>query len=122
MAAPQTIATSFLQKIIDGRIDEAFDEYVNPSAKHHNIATPAGMAALQSGMNDAERQFPDKNYQIVLTLQDGPLVAVYGHLKLSPQIDLSTVHLFKIEHGKITEFWDCSQSLPDKPVNTDGAF
>jgi predicted SnoaL-like aldol condensation-catalyzing enzyme len=122
MTEPMNIATSFLQEVISGRIDEAFDKYVDPSGKHHNIATPAGMEALKHGMNDAGHQFPDKTYSLVLTLEDGPLVAVYGHLRLSPKIDLATVHIFRIEHGKITEFWDCSQSLPDKPVNTDGAF
>lgn len=123
MDQPKEIATSFLQEVIAGHIDQAYAKYVDMTGRHHNVFTPAGLEALRQGMKDADAQFPNKAYEVKRVMQDEPFVAIFGHLILKPkEMDLSTVHLFRIENGKITEFWDVAQNLPKKPVNSDGAF
>ena len=54
-------------------------------------------------------------------LEDGDRVAVHSVLILDPaKPHLSVVHLFRFEHGKIVEMWDCGQEIPVNLPNTDG--
>ena len=70
-------ATAFLESILVGKIDEAYDKYVDMGGKHHNIFTPAGFVALEKGMMDADTQFPNKKFKIQHVLGDEDLVAVH---------------------------------------------
>lgn len=45
-------------------------------------------------------------------LADGDIVAVHTHVA-TPQGDLATVDLFRVEDGKIAEHWDVVQPIPD---------
>lgn len=114
-------ATDFLQLVIAGKINEAYDKYVDMSGKHHNVFTPAGFAALRDGMKENENKFPNKHFKIHHVLGDGDLVATHSHLQLG-DMDMSVVHLFRFTNGKIVELWDCGQQLPKEIINNDGAF
>jgi predicted SnoaL-like aldol condensation-catalyzing enzyme len=119
----KTAAVDFLERIVDGDIEEAFKRYADPKGKHHNPFTPAGFEALKKGMQDAHRQFPHKEWEILHVLLDGDLVAIHGHMVLVPgKTDLATLHLVRFEGNWIVEFWDMAQAIPDPPVNQDGMF
>jgi len=117
------IAVNFLQMVIAGNINEAYDKYVDFSGKHHNVYTPAGFDNLQKGMQDAEDQTPDKTYEVKNVVGTDDLVAVHGHLIMGKdEAGMATVHMFRFNDGKIVELWDVAQDLPANSVNTDGAF
>jgi predicted SnoaL-like aldol condensation-catalyzing enzyme len=54
-------------------------------------------------------------------LADGDLVAVHTHVA-TPQGDLATVDLFRVDGGTIVEHWDVIQSVPDKVLHPHGMF
>jgi len=117
------LAVQFLQLCIAGRVDEAFQNYLDPNGKHHNPFFPAGFAALRNAMVENHTQFPDKQLTVVNVLGDRDLVAV--HSRLIPrlgEISVATVHLFRFRGDRIVEMWDCGQPIPPNSPNQDGAF
>jgi predicted SnoaL-like aldol condensation-catalyzing enzyme len=119
----QDIATNFLQLVARGEIDQAFDQYIDPTGKHHNVHTPAGMAALREGMKQAETAFPHKEMTIQQVVAGEERVVIYSHLVMKPgEMDMAVVHMFRVEGGKIVEMWDCGQVIPTNSPNSDGAF
>jgi predicted SnoaL-like aldol condensation-catalyzing enzyme len=116
-------ATQFLELVIAGKIDEAYEQFVAMDGKHHNAYYSAGFAALKQGMKNNEAQFPNKKMSIKHVLGDGDLVGVHSHVILKPDDPgLVTLHLFRFDKGKITEMWDCGQPIPVDSPNKDGIF
>jgi len=116
-------AIDFLELVVGGKIDEAFEKYIDMSGKHHNAFTPAGMGALLEGMKGAEAQFPNQKFKIQHALANDNIVAIHSHLIMKEkELEMITVHVFKIEGGKIVEMWDCGQNIVGATTNSDGAF
>lgn len=116
-------ALDFLNTVVKGDIDEAYEKYVDMAGKHHNIYYPAGFAVLKQGMKDSEKEFPNKKFKTYLALEDGELVAVYSQVTLVPkEKEVAVVHIFRFGNGKIVEMWDTGQIIPADIPNSDGAF
>jgi len=114
-------AVNFLQLVIAGNIDEAYEKYVDMGGKHHNAFFPAGFSNLQTAMKEDQAQSPHKQITIVNVLSDGDRVAIHSHLRRGSD-DMAVVHLFRFKDGRIVELWDCGQMLPQEIPNRDGAF
>ena len=116
-------AIKFLTLVIAGKIDEAFQDFVEMAGKHHNPFSPAGFAGLKQAMKDNDAQFPAKQLFMQHVLGEGDFVAVHSQLILRPgDLELAAVHLFRFAKGKIVELWDCAQAVPKDLPNTDGMF
>ena len=116
-------AIDFLQLVVAGRIDEAYQKHVDMRGKHHNAFFPSGFANLKKAMAENEGINPGKRLTVVNALADGDLVAVHSHLKVGKgEPDMTVVHLFRFADSKIIEMWDCGQRLPADSPNSDGAF
>jgi predicted SnoaL-like aldol condensation-catalyzing enzyme len=116
-------AIHFLELIIAGKIDEAYELYIEVDGKHHNMYTPAGFGSLQEGMQAAEEQTPNKQFKIRNVFGDNELIAVHSHLIMKPsEPGMATVHMFRFENGKIVEMWDIAQTIPLDMPNNDGPF
>ena len=116
-------AVEFLKLVTSGKIQEAYDKYVDMTGKHHNPHFPGDFASLKLGMEQNEQQFPNKKYEIKETLEDGDLVAVHGKVQLNRELSIAVVHILKFKNGKIVEMWDIGQEVPQKPTrNQNGMF
>lgn len=116
-------AVEFLQLGTAGRVDEAYQKYVDMQGKHHNPFFATGFAALKKGMIDNHNQFPNKQLTVKHILGDGDLVAVHSHVVLSPgEKGVATLHLFRFRENKIIELWDFGQPVPADSPNQDGIF
>lgn len=115
-------AVDFLQMIVAGKIDEAYQKYADMEGRHHNIFTKADFTELKQGMKDNDAKFPNKKLEVQHVIGDGDLVAVHSRLTLNPPTELIAVHLLRFGNGKITELWDCAQPVPKDLINKDGAF
>jgi predicted SnoaL-like aldol condensation-catalyzing enzyme len=116
-------STDFLQLIVSGHIDEAFEKHADPNGKHHNTFNSSGFPALRKAMIENENQFSNKQFKIKNVLGDNDLVAVHSHLAMNPgESGMIVVHLFRFRGDKIIEFWDCGQPIPADSPNSDGAF
>ncbi len=117
------IAVEFLQLVIAGRINEAYEKYVDMAGKHHNPYFPGGFQALEKAMIENHLQFPAKQYAMKNVLGDDNLVAVHGHIVLRPgDTGIAVVHLFRFQDNKIVEIWDIGQPVPPDSPNRDGMF
>ena len=116
-------ALDFLRLIVAGHIADAYDKYVDPNGKHHNLYFPAGFSALQKGMEENHNQFPNKTITIKNIFSDGNRVAVHSHVQMQMgDKGITVVHMFRFEGGKIVEMWDVGVPVPDTIPNTDGAW
>ncbi len=121
--ARKEAAIEFLQLIVSGRIDEAYDKHVDMNGRHHNPFFLAGFRALQKGMAENHEEFPAKELLVKHVLGDGDLVAVHSHLvPRAGDTGMIVMHLFRFHADKIVEFWDCGQRIPADSPNNDGAF
>jgi predicted SnoaL-like aldol condensation-catalyzing enzyme len=119
----KTAAVDFLQKVVAGQIEEAYEKYIDLKGKHHNCFTPAGFPALKKGMMEADQMFPDKRWTVKHVLGDGDLVAVHSQMVLVPgKTELAALHLVRFEGDRIVEFWDVAQPIPEGLPNQDGVF
>ncbi len=117
------VALKFLELVINGKIDEAYQRFVAPDGKHHNAYFRAGFPTLREGMKGNEAQFPNKRFEVKQVLGDGDMVATYSHIVMRPgEKGVAVVHMFRVREGKIVEMWDCGQPVTDDMPNEDGMF
>jgi predicted SnoaL-like aldol condensation-catalyzing enzyme len=117
------MATRFLELVVAGRIDEAFEQHVDMKGLHHNVVSPAGFDGLRRAMLANHDQFPDKQLEVLTVVAEADLVAVHSRIALgSGAPELAAVHLFRFAEGKIVELWDVVQEVPADSPNEDGAF
>ena len=121
--ARKRAAVEFLTLATSGKIDQAYEKYVDMQGKHHNPYFAAGFAALKKGMIENHAQFPNKRLTVHHVLGDGDLVAVHFDVVLSPGgKPIAGMHVFRFEGDKIVEMWDVGQPVPADSPNTDGVF
>lgn len=116
------MAVDFLTMIVFGRIDEAYNTYVDFNGKHHNVYFPQGFQNLQKAMKENHVQFPNKQFDIKQVIADGDKVAVHSNVRLSADKNIAVVHILRFKNQKIVEMWDVGQLLPTDLPNADGAF
>jgi predicted SnoaL-like aldol condensation-catalyzing enzyme len=116
-------AVDFLNLLMSGNINEAYESYVNMHGRHHNVYYASDFLSLKQGMIENQAQFPNKRLMVKNVLGDGNLVAVHSNIIMKEgEPGLSVVHLFRFENGKIVEMWDVGQALPVNSPNLIGAF
>lgn len=116
-------ALDFLQLVVAGSIDEAYNNYVNMYGKHHNVSYSAEFTSLKQGMIENHDQFPKKRLMVKNVVGEGNMVAVHSNLILRPgEPGMAVVHIFRFEGGKIVEMWDVGQPIPIDSPNRLGAF
>ena len=71
--ARKRTAVDFLQQVVAGDIEQAYQKYVDPQGKHHNAYFPAGFAPLKKAMIENHAQFPNKQITVKNVLGDGDL-------------------------------------------------
>lgn len=135
------IAIDFLKLVIDGKIDGAYEKYVDMNGKHHNIFFPAGFESLKESMKENHEKFPNKKFKIIHSISENNLVITHSCVSLDEnqkimsetkfpsimknsleEFFMIAVHIFRFQNDKIVEMWDCGQIVPKDLVNKDGAF
>jgi predicted SnoaL-like aldol condensation-catalyzing enzyme len=117
------IALAFLQAATSGNVRDAYEKYVAHAFTHHNPYFPSDRESLLKGMEESGERFPHKKYQTVHILEDGDMVAVHGHIRLTPEMpEIAVVHLFRFEGNMIIEEWEAAQQVPEDIVNERGMF
>ena len=116
------IAESCLKLASSGKVREAYERYVHPDFRHHNAYFPGDRESFLRAMEDNAKEFPNKSYETLRSLEDGDLVAVHGKVELSPESRWSVIHIFRFEGDKIIEEWEASQQVLSDSPNKNGIF
>jgi predicted SnoaL-like aldol condensation-catalyzing enzyme len=74
------------------------------------------------GMEENSKQFPDKKYEALRTVEEGDLVTVHGKVILSSDKVFSVIHIFRFKDDKIIEEWEASQEDIKGSPNKNGIF
>ncbi|MGG0669211.1 nuclear transport factor 2 family protein [Sporosarcina koreensis] len=116
-------AVNFLQLIVAGEIDEAYEKYTSPELRHHNPYFPGDGESLKQAMKENDGMSPNKTLDVKQTIEEGEKVMVFSHIKQNPEdIGAAAVHIFRFQEGKIVEMWDVGQPVPEDSSNENGMF
>jgi predicted SnoaL-like aldol condensation-catalyzing enzyme len=122
-ASRRDAAVTFLQLVSTGKVRDAFERYVSPQFRHHNVYFPGDAKSLATAMQENADQNPRKNLEVLHTLEDGPLVAVHSRVQMKPGAPTyALAHIFRFEGVQIAELWDLSMEVPKDSPNQYGAF
>jgi predicted SnoaL-like aldol condensation-catalyzing enzyme len=121
--ANRAIAIDFLRQASAGHARDAMRKYAAPRFVHHNPYFGNDSDTLAAAMDENARSNPDKVMEIMRTIAEGSLVAVHSRVQLKPSdAPLAVVHIFRIEDGRMYEFWDVAQPVPADSPNEAGMF
>jgi predicted SnoaL-like aldol condensation-catalyzing enzyme len=120
----KTTAEKFLKLVTNGKIREAYAQCVSPDFRHHNAYYKGDAASLMKGMEENDRQFPHKVYELQHAVEEGNMVVTHGRVQLAPdQQPIAVVHIFRFNpKGLIAELWDIGQQVPKDSPNENGMF
>ncbi|WP_433431371.1 nuclear transport factor 2 family protein [Nonomuraea sp. CA-141351] len=93
----------------------------NPRVAHDPAAQSGRQAFADYLTGPGSSHLRDATVAAKHLLADGNLVAVHTHVA-TPQGDLATVDLFRVDGGMIVEHWDVVQSVPDVVLHPHGMF
>jgi predicted SnoaL-like aldol condensation-catalyzing enzyme len=119
----KTAATHFLELTAVGKVNEAYDLYVGPGFRHHNMHFKGDADSLKAAMIESASYLPAKVLEIQFAIQEEKKVAVYSKVVIYPgEPGVALVHFFRFVDGKIVELWDLAQAPPDELINENGLF
>lgn len=113
---------AFLKQVVSGRIREAYDAYIHPDFRHHNVYYKGDRESLMQGMEESHIKFPTKKFDVKKVIEDGDTIATFSSISLTGLREISVVHIFRFQDGKIIEMWDTGQEIPEDCPNENGAF
>lgn len=114
-------ALHFLDLVIKGEIDKAYDLYIADEGKHHNVHFPSGFEALKKAMKHNHKLYPNKLFEVKLCVAEVNKVAVLAKMGFEDRL-FSINYFFTFEEGKIIEMWDNIQEITNITINQDGPF
>ena len=116
-------ATQFLKLTALGKVSEAFDLYVGPDFRHHNMHFKGDANSLKVAMLESAAYLPAKELEVQFAIQEENRVAIYSKVVIYPgEPGIALVHFFRFVNGKIAELWDLAQAPPDEITNENGLF
>ena len=117
------IAISFLQMAGSGQVREAYEKYVSPDFKHHNVWYTGDRESLLKGMEESHVNLPHKVFTVKFAFEGEDRVAVYSSFKINPEAsEMVVCHILRFEGDLIVEMWDIGQEIPVDSPNENGAF
>jgi predicted SnoaL-like aldol condensation-catalyzing enzyme len=119
----KSIAIQFLTMTAMGKVIEAFDLFVSPDFRHHNIYFKGDAESLLEAMVDSAENFPAKKLEIQFAIEDKNRVGIYSKvIMFNDDPGTALVHFFRFEGNKIIELWDLAQPTPTEIINENGLF
>ena len=111
-------AISFYKMAYEGDPSKAVELYVGPEYIQHNPVVADGKSAFIDYFERMHREYADKSIEFVRTVAEGDLVALHTHQVWPGGDEYITMDFFRFnQDGKIVEYWDSIQQIPDKSAN-----
>ena len=121
--ANRQIAVDFLTQAAAGHARDAMRRYAATDFIHHTPWFASDAASLATAMDANHRENPEKRFEVLRTIVEGPLVALHGRVTHKPGDDpAAVIHIFRIEDGQIHELWDVGQEPVKDSPNRAGLF
>lgn len=117
------VSKDFLRMCATGKPRQAFEKYASAEAVHHNPFFAEDAESLIRGMEESDSDEPDKEFEILRCSSEDEIVFVHSRIRMKRDpADISVVHILEFKEGRIVEFWDIIQVVPNEMVNQSGMF
>lgn len=123
MSSIKQSAQNFLQLVASGKVNEAYDKFIDKNFKHHNAWYKGDADSLKKGMEENAIKNSGKILEIKRVVQEGDVVVVHSFIRQNPNDKGAVVvHIFRFDNEKIVELWDMGMAIPEEVVNENGLF
>ena len=124
-ALRQELATSNTQTVLafeetiynKHQVQEGFEHYVGPVYRQHDPQVPDGRDAAIRALTQLLARFPSSRLTVRRTIAQGNLVAVQLSWLPEPNRAVERVDIYRLEDGRIVEYWEVSQSAQAASAN-----
>lgn len=111
-------AIAFYKTAYQGEPRQAVEQYVGDDYIQHNPLVGDGTEPFISYFERMQAEYPDKSIEFVRTIAEGNLVALHTHQTWPGGEEYVTMDFFRFDaNGKIIEYWDAMQEIPDTSAN-----
>ena len=111
-------AIAFYRTAYLGNPAKAVREYVGDQYIQHNPLVADGKQAFIDYFEEMSRDYPGKRIAFVRAVAEGDLVALHTHQTWPGNDQYVTMDFFRFDdNGKIMEYWDSIQEVPDETKN-----
>ena len=102
---------------------EAIETYVGSEYIQHNSHVGDGKEAFIEYFEQMAIEYPGKNVLIKRALAEGDKVVLHCHQIWPEGLEYAGMDIFRLDiNGKIVEYWDVLQVMPDASANDNGMF
>ncbi|HST84364.1 MAG TPA: nuclear transport factor 2 family protein [Kineosporiaceae bacterium] len=99
------------------------DEFVKPDLIQHGPAKADGAEGLRQSIASLKTTYPRSRIDIKRVIAEGDRVVLHSNVILSPGTSgLACVNFARLELGKIAEFWEVLQMVPESTVSGNDMF
>jgi predicted SnoaL-like aldol condensation-catalyzing enzyme len=119
---PKEAAVTFLEMAGTGNARAAYDRFIAPHFKHHNVHFPGDRQSLLNAMEEAHRRSPNHSVDVRRVYRDGNTVITHSLVTRQNPAEpaIAVVHIFRFEGEKVAELWDLGMPLPSESPNLNG--
>jgi predicted SnoaL-like aldol condensation-catalyzing enzyme len=119
--ANKAVAIAFLEHVYDTRDLAAARKCLAASFVHHEPEVAPGPDGFIAFLADGVSWQPNMTVEPVRVMSDGDFVLVHNRRLSSNQI-AAFIDIMKIEQGRIVDYWQVHQPVPDTIANPNGMF
>jgi predicted SnoaL-like aldol condensation-catalyzing enzyme len=122
--AKEKIVRNFLESIVKGEIDEAYEKYVDEKDfKHHNQYFKGDKESIINAQKEDFKNNPKKEFEIKMIINDNEKIMSYSYIKSKKDDEFAVCHIFKFnDNNKIIEMWDIGTPILKDSPNNNGNF
>ena len=111
-------AIAFYRMAYEGNPKGAVEHYLGKEYIQHNPDVANGTQGFTDYFERMQREYPDKSIEFVRCIAQGDLVALHTHQTWPGNDQYVPMDFFRFdEDGKIVEYWDAIQQIPEKSAN-----
>jgi predicted SnoaL-like aldol condensation-catalyzing enzyme len=111
-------AIAFYKMSYEGNPKKAVDLFVGDEYIQHNPLVGDGIQPFIDYFDRMTKEYPNKSIEFVRIIAEGELVALHTYQIWPDNLEFVTMDFFRFDNnGKIVEYWDAMQEIPEKSAH-----
>lgn len=117
------IVLEYYETVLNGKKDELVPKYLCENYIQHDPLIATGRQAAAAEVHSLSKQYPDRKVEVKRILAEGDYVLMHSLITNEPaDKGTAAIDIFRLENGMMTEHWNVSQPVPEKPANQNTMF